>query len=72
MDEIWKRDEIESPCVNLCSIHPSAEICVGCFRTALEIENWTVMGVENRKKLMSELPGREKLLKVRRKRRAPS
>jgi len=72
MDEIWKRDEVESPCVSQCGIHPRAGICVGCFRTASEIENWTAMGQESRKALMVELPDREKLLRFRRKKRARS
>ena len=28
MDEIWKRDEVESPCVKLCVIHPEARRAV--------------------------------------------
>ena len=37
MDEIWQRDEIESPCVKLCVVHPEARICVGCYRSIDEI-----------------------------------
>ncbi len=36
-DETWSREEIESPCVKVCVIHPGAKLCVGCLRTAEEI-----------------------------------
>ena len=36
-DGVWKRDEIESPCVKICVLHPEARICLGCLRTADEI-----------------------------------
>ncbi len=39
-DKIWKRDEIESPCVKLCVIHPEERICTGCFRSIEEITGW--------------------------------
>jgi len=73
-DEIWRRDEIESPCVNVCVIHPRANICAGCFRTVGEIAAWPAMSSEARRALMAELPSREALLQVRsgRRRRADS
>ena len=40
-EEIWRRDEIESPCVKICVIHPRAKICAGCFRTGEEIAAWS-------------------------------
>ena len=58
-DEIWRRDEIESPCVKICVIHPGAEICVGCFRTRHEIAGWSRMTPAARREIMDELPSRE-------------
>lgn len=72
LDEVWKRDEVDSPCVKLCVIHPAAEICIGCFRTTDEIAGWSAMESETRKALMAELPSREKLIVKRRKRRGLS
>ncbi len=37
MTEIWQRNEIDSPCIKICVIHPDAKICVGCHRTGEEI-----------------------------------
>ena len=67
MTEIWKRDEIESPCIKMCSIHTRVKICVGCFRTIEEIGTWSNMHPIERKKIIAELPVREQLLRVRRK-----
>ncbi|MBV1864479.1 MAG: DUF1289 domain-containing protein [Rhodobacteraceae bacterium] len=62
MDEVWKRDEIDSPCVNICVMHRKAEICIGCYRTIDEISKWSVMNTRERKTLVRELPSRAGLL----------
>lgn len=60
MDDIWKRDEVESPCVKLCVIHPEARLCVGCYRSIDEITAWSKMAPEVRREVMAELPARAK------------
>jgi len=65
-DEIWSRDEVESPCVKICVVHPEARICTGCLRSIDEIATWGRMSREERRAVMAELPDRQKLLKVRR------
>jgi predicted Fe-S protein YdhL (DUF1289 family) len=65
-DEIWKRSEVESPCVKVCVIHPAARICVGCHRSIEEIGRWGGMSSEERRQVMAELPGRKGLLTQRR------
>ena len=65
-DEVWSRDEIESPCVKICLIHPEAGICVGCHRTREEIATWSRLAPEARRAVMSELPARKSLLPGRR------
>lgn len=57
-DEIWKRNEIDSPCVKLCSVHPVVGLCVGCMRSIEEIRDWSRMQPETRRAIMAELPGR--------------
>jgi predicted Fe-S protein YdhL (DUF1289 family) len=61
-DEVWKRDEIESPCVKICVLHPEARICIGCHRTADEIARWSAMTAAERRAVMAELPNRAPLL----------
>lgn len=66
MNEIWKRDEIESPCVQVCVVHPEARICTGCFRTIDEIGAWSRMSPAERAEIMAALPARAGQLKKRR------
>ena len=56
--QVWKRDEVESPCVSICLMHPKEKICIGCFRTVDEITGWSKMSVEERKEIIEELPSR--------------
>lgn len=62
VEDLWRRDAIESPCVKLCVLHPGARICVGCHRTAEEIAGWTGMTPEARRAVMAALPARAGLL----------
>lgn len=65
-DDVWKRNEIESPCVKLCVVHPQAKICTGCFRSVDEIRRWSKMHPDERREIMEELPTRKPMLKQRR------
>lgn len=65
-DEVWRRDEIRSPCVKVCVIHPEARLCAGCLRSPDEIASWQRMMPETRERIMSELPSRAPLLQRRR------
>ncbi len=58
-DEVWKRDEIDSPCIKVCVLHPGAKLCMGCFRTGEEIARWSRMDASERQSIMAELPSRE-------------
>lgn len=57
-DDIWRRPEIESPCVKICVVHPDARICVGCYRTTDEIARWGLMTPSERRTVMAMLPER--------------
>ncbi|MEL7166779.1 MAG: DUF1289 domain-containing protein [Pseudomonadota bacterium] len=57
-DEVWAREEIESPCVKICVIHPETKLCTGCARSLSEIGYWSRMSPEERRTVMAELPGR--------------
>ncbi|MFO7919318.1 MAG: DUF1289 domain-containing protein [Nioella sp.] len=65
-DKIWKRDEIESPCIKVCVVHPEARICTGCLRSIDEIAGWGRMAPEERRRIMQELPTRKGTLTKRR------
>lgn len=63
---VWQRDEVESPCVKVCVIHPQAGICAGCHRTLAEIAAWSAMSATERRSIMDALPARADLLRQRR------
>ena len=65
-DDVWKRDEIESPCIKICVVHPEARICTGCLRSIDEIAQWTRLSHEARAEVMDALPARRAKLHVRR------
>ena len=65
-DIVWRRDEIESPCVKVCILQPETRICLGCFRTGDEIAAWSRLSPEARSAIMAELPERAKKLPGRR------
>lgn len=62
----WARNEVESPCVKICVVHPQARICTGCLRSIDEITRWTKMAPEERRAIMEALPDRASLLRKRR------
>lgn len=62
-DDVWRRDEIESPCIKVCVLHPREDICIGCFRNRREIAGWSRMSPEERRSLMAALPERESRLR---------
>jgi predicted Fe-S protein YdhL (DUF1289 family) len=67
MDEVWKREERESPCVKICVMHPESGLCIGCYRTNAEIAAWVRMGRKERLAIMAELEARKPLLRPKRK-----
>lgn len=65
-DEIWKRPEIESPCVKICVVEPQSRLCIGCLRKIEEIGGWSRLTPEERRAIMADLPSRKPLLARRR------
>ena len=65
-DTVWKREEIESPCVKICVIHPQARLCTGCYRSIDEIGTWSRMSQEARREIMDDLPNRKSQITKRR------
>ena len=63
---VWTRNEIESPCVRICVVHPEARICTGCYRTMDEIARWSKFSSDERRDIMAALPDRAPMLAKRR------
>jgi predicted Fe-S protein YdhL (DUF1289 family) len=64
-DELWMRDEVESPCVKVCVVHPTERLCVGCLRSIDEIACWSRMTPDERRNVMTDLPARAPRLRRR-------
>jgi predicted Fe-S protein YdhL (DUF1289 family) len=65
-DDIWIREEVDSPCIKICVIHPAARLCTGCLRSIDEITAWSKMSQDTRRAIMAELPERRSQLAKRR------
>ncbi len=65
-DDIWKRAEVESPCIKICVIHPEARLCTGCLRSIDEITAWSKMSHDARRVVMENLPSRQSQITKRR------
>ncbi|WP_170349137.1 MULTISPECIES: DUF1289 domain-containing protein [Ruegeria] len=63
---VWKRNEVESPCIQICVVHPTERICTGCYRTIDEISRWSKMDSNERAEIMENLPSRKPQLTKRR------
>jgi predicted Fe-S protein YdhL (DUF1289 family) len=63
---VWTRNEIESPCINICVIHPETRLCTGCARSIDEITSWGRMTPEARRAVMDALPQRVPAPQLRR------
>ncbi len=56
-DDVWKRDEIDSPCIKICVIHPASRLCTGCLRTIDEIGSWSSMSAADKHAVLARIAG---------------
>lgn len=64
--QVWRRKEVDSPCVQICVMHRQEKICTGCLRTIDEITGWSKMTDDERQLVKDALPARAPLLRKRR------
>lgn len=58
MSEIFQ-EEVQSPCIGVCSIDEISGYCAGCYRTVEEIKAWWDMSQPQQLQLVSELEQRQ-------------
>lgn len=51
---------MDSPCIKVCVVEPDTGLCLGCARTLPEIAAWSALDAESRRRIMAELPGRQR------------
>ena len=57
-------DEIDSPCIDICTIDRDSGECIGCNRTLDEIANWANFNNLKKKQILENLNAKnENILK---------
>lgn len=51
---------IDSPCIRICTLDASGELCLGCFRTIEEIGLWSQLSNGARARVVELLPERRR------------
>ena len=46
-----EHEAISSPCVSICALDED-DICVGCYRSGLEISDWVIMSEERKREVL--------------------
>jgi predicted Fe-S protein YdhL (DUF1289 family) len=49
---------IETPCIGVCTVDDKTGFCMGCFRSLEEIQNWWDMTDQQRSEVMQQLDQR--------------
>ncbi|GAB3477858.1 DUF1289 domain-containing protein [Marinomonas epiphytica] len=57
MDDTPERS-IASPCTHICSLDEH-DVCIGCYRTGLEITQWGRMTDEEKRQVLDKVRQRE-------------
>ena len=53
------QQEIQSPCIGVCSVDDNTGYCYGCYRTVHEIKSWWNLSQSEQKNLLSVLEERQ-------------
>ena len=53
------QNEIQSPCVGICTMDDATGLCLGCYRSLDEIKGWWDMNPQDQKKLLVALEERQ-------------
>lgn len=52
-------EDVQSPCVSICALDEN-DVCVGCYRTGVEISRWGGMSVDEKRDVIALVKEREK------------
>lgn len=50
--------DVPSPCVGVCRMHPTRDVCAGCYRTRDELTVWRNLDAQGRFAVWQRLPAR--------------
>lgn len=43
---------IQNPCKGICKIHPEIKVCMGCYRSLLELRQWVTASDEKKQEII--------------------
>ena len=49
---------IATPCIKVCVVDGESGLCLGCYRSLLEVAAWQKLTEADRSAIMAELPSR--------------
>ena len=49
---------IHSPCIGICQLDVSMNVCVGCFRTRQEVAIWSDVSDDEKKEILARAKSR--------------
>lgn len=52
-------DRVKSPCVSICALDGD-DVCIGCYRTGIEIGQWSQMTLEQQRVVLMRVEQRER------------
>ena len=53
--------DVASPCINVCTLDPETQVCLGCLRTIDEIAAWGGASNAERAAIVAQLPARREV-----------
>lgn len=57
---VAKRGGARSPCINICGLDATGQLCLSCFRSIDEISTWCMLSDEQRREVLRDLPRRRR------------
>ena len=51
-------ENVETPCIGVCTMDDNTGLCLGCYRSLEEIQNWWDMSDAQRADVMAQLEQR--------------
>lgn len=55
-----EEESVKSPCVSICALDEN-DVCVGCYRTGIEISQWGGMSLAERREVLALVKEREEV-----------